>query len=247
MIGIPTNWETCESLETTSCNGGSASQRYLKCFVDLWHRCESQAECENSGHCVDQPWTTIIRSDEHPIDVQFGACFSSGQSLPASRDPYCRASEDRAGIGCRDSSVQTPEECLLLPADRVWRMWMAPAMSKAECRNKSSVLRYGCQLPGTEQHLIWLDDEDCDCRGGVNDYAWEWSQGVWSHGGVSRTLHWREIRSSVQKYQWAPALSFELLQKWLEANEELRLSFAVKSEVICENGLCFLFVGYFGL
>ena len=50
----------------------------------------------------------------------------------------------------------------------------------------------------------------------------------------SRTLHWREIQPVV-KYQWTPSLSFELLQKWLEATEEQRFSFAVKSEVICEN------------
>ena len=233
LIDASTNWETCESVETTSCNGKTTFQRYLKCFVDLWHQCESQEECENSGYCTDRPSTTIIRSDaDHQIDVQFGACFTSGIYTPTIRYAFCPDATDRLVSGCREAYVQSPESCISDPITGTWRTWLTPAMSETECRNKNHG-RYGCQLPLIQHQLLWLDDEDCDCRGGINEYPWEWFQGVWSHG-VSRTLHWREIQPVV-KYQWTPSLSFELLQKWLEATEEQRFSFAVKSEVICEN------------
>ena len=233
MIGVPTNWETCESLETTSCNGEDAFQRYLKCFVDIWRQCESQEDCENSGSCTDREWTTIVRSAEHPIDVQFGACFASGEKALADlRDPHCLISADRPGIGCRERLVESPEGCHAASAEN-WRTWLTPATSEAECRNKNDG-RYGCQLPGPEKSLNWLDDEECSCDGGINDYAWSWSDGVWSNG-VSRTLEWREVQP-IQKYQWTPVLSFELLQTWLEKNEDQRFSFTIKSEVICENG-----------
>ena len=221
LISVPTNWGTCESVGVSSCNGEDPFQRYLKCFVDLWHRCESQEDCENSGHCADRFWTTIVRNAEHPIDVQFGACFTSGEFFTAYRDPYCLVSEDRPGIGCRDRLVGTPEECLT--ALNVWRTWLTPAMSETECRNKN-VSRYGCQQPGIEKHLVWLGDEECDCRGGVSDYAWEWTQGVWRDSGVSRTLHWREVEP-IQKYQWTPALSFELLQNVVGSERRTEIFF----------------------
>ena len=214
-------------------------QRYLKCFVDLWHTCSSQEECESSGHCTDRSWTTTVRSAEYPIDVQFGACFSSGIFF----DPlffkgalFCFDSMDRPGIGCRERSVESPDGCLNFEIvnDRwFWRTWLTPAMSEAECVNKNDA-RYGCQAPGDEKILIWLDDEDCACYGGFNKNAWEWTSGVWNKG-VSRKLEWKEVEP-VEKYQWTPSLSFELLQTWLETNEEQRFSFAVKSEVICEKG-----------
>ena len=235
IISAPTTWETCESVSTESCNGDDAFQRYLNCFVDLWHICENQEECENSGHCSDRESTTIVRSAEHPIDVQFGACFSSGFNVPSLRDPECYTSMDRPGTGCRETVVRDPEDC---PAFGIvnfewwWRTWLLPATTEAECRNKENA-RYGCQQPGPQRNFVWLDDEECACRGGFSDYVWEWSPGVWN-SGTSRNLQWREIEP-VQKYQWTSALSFELLQTWLEANEGQRFSFIVKSEVICEN------------
>ena len=105
-------------------------------------------------------------------------------------------------------------------------------MSEEECVNKDDS-RYGCQLPGTEQTLVWLGDEDCSCGGGVNKYAWEWTPGVWKNG-ASQTLQWKEVQP-VQKYKWAPALSFELLQTWSERNDEQRFANALKSEVVCES------------
>ena len=206
-IGVPTNWETCESLDITSCNGDDTFQQYLKCFVDLWHRCESQEECQNSGHCTDRPWTTTVRSDQHPIDVQFGSCFISGYHLAANLDPYCRSgSTNRPGIGCRDFTVLTEAECPPV-GDETWQAWLTPAMSETECRNQNDG-RYGCQKPEIITNLFWFNEENCDCAGGVNDYAWEWTGGVWNTG-VSRTLHWREVHP-VLKYQWTPAylLSF---------------------------------------
>ena len=211
-------------------------QRYLNCFVDLWHTCTSQEECESSGHCTDRPWTTIVRSTEHPIDVQFGACFSAG-FFEGSH--FCYISADRPGIGCRERFVESSDGCheFEITNDGAlwwWRTWLNPAMSEAECVNQNDG-RYGCQAPGYEKNLIWMDDEDCECYGGFNTYAWEWTGGIWNNGGVSRTLEWKEIEP-VEKYQWTSSLSFELLQTWLETNEEQRFSFAVKSEVICENG-----------
>ena len=211
-------------------------QRYLKCFVDLWHTCTSQEECENSGHCTDRSWTTIIRSDEYPIDVQFGACFSSGVYLLGNEEPFCFISMDRPGIGCRERVVLTPDDCpafVFIDEWRWWKTWLTPAMSESECINKNDA-RFGCQQPSYEQQLSWLDEEECECRGGISEYAWEWLNGVWSNG-ISRRLQWREVEP-VEKYQWTPSLSFERLQSWLEANEEQKFSFAVKSEVICENG-----------
>ena len=216
-------------------------QRYLRCFVDEWQTCATQGDCENSGHCTDRPWTMITRSDEdeYPIDVQIGACFSSGFDASANlRDPFCYLSMDRPGIGCRERAVLSSEDCI--PFEVIggvewwWRTWLTPAMSETECVNKNDA-RFGCQQPGTERQLIWLDEENCDCRGGVSKSAWEWTNGIWINNGVSRSLEWREVES-VEKYQWTPSLSFELLQSWLEANEEQKFSFAVKSEVICENG-----------
>ena len=202
----------------------------MKCFVDKWHPCENQEECENSGHCSDREWTTIVRSDEHPVDVQYGACFSSGFYITFR---HCWNQYDRPGIGCRDPSILVEGDCFDQGGQfRDIRAWLTPATSETECRNKD-LGRYGCQLPDPEDHLVWFDDEQCDCGGGVNDYAWDWSPGVWSNG-VSRALHWQEIKP-VEKYQWIPALSFELLQTWLVAAVEQKFSYVAKSEVICEN------------
>ena len=231
MISVPTTWETCESLPTTSCDGSDAYQRYLKCFVDIWHTCPSQEECERSGHCDDRPWTTMVQSAEHPIEVQFASCFIAGRNTDADLGgASCFISTDRPGIGCRDPS-RGRRGCRDTRNERM--VWLTPAMNEAECIAKSDA-RYGCQLPETERNLIWLFDEACECRGGISKYAWKWTDGVWRNG-VSRTLKWREIQP-VQKYEWAPSLSFELLQTWLEKNEEQRFAFAVKSEVICQNG-----------
>ena len=134
-------------------------------------------------------------------------------------------------------SIQSSDSCPVFEVNDdnnwYWRVWLTPAMSETECVNKNDA-RFGCRLPSFEQQLIWLDEEDCGCKGGVSEYAWKWTSGVWNNNGVSRSLEWREVES-VEKYQWTPSLSFELLQSWLEANEEQRFSFAVKSEVICEN------------
>eukprot|EP00008_Paramoeba_atlantica_P010747 CAMPEP_0201480978 /NCGR_PEP_ID=MMETSP0151_2-20130828/5324_1 /ASSEMBLY_ACC=CAM_ASM_000257 /TAXON_ID=200890 /ORGANISM="Paramoeba atlantica, Strain 621/1 / CCAP 1560/9" /LENGTH=1727 /DNA_ID=CAMNT_0047862983 /DNA_START=164 /DNA_END=5347 /DNA_ORIENTATION=+ len=232
-ISIPATWETCESVETTSCDGSDVFQRYLKCFVDLWHTCTSQEECEGSGHCTDRPWTTLVRSSEHPIDVQFGSCFSAGSLVDGL---FCFISTDRPGIGCRERAVLSSDDC---PAFDIedgrwwWRTWLTPAMSETECVNQNDA-RFGCQPPGPEKNLLWLDDEDCDCYGGFTTNAWEWTDGIWSTG-VPRTLEWKEVKP-IEKYQWTSSLSFELLQTWLEVNEEQRFAFLVKSEVICENG-----------
>ena len=205
----------------------------MKCYVDLWHTCTSREECEGSGQCTDQSWTTIVRSAEHPIDVQFGACFISGFIVQAGLGGiFCFISTDRPGIGCRQHAVLAPDACS--GASFYQYAWLTPAMSEAECVNKNQG-RYGCQMPETESSLVWYDDDECECQGGIPMYRWDWTDGVWSNG-VSRTLQWREIIQPVQKYEWSPSLSFELLQTWLEKNEEQRFSFAVKSEVICENG-----------
>ena len=211
----------------------------MGCFVDLWHTCTSEEECEASGHCSDRSWTTIVRSSEHPIDVQFGSCFSSGFESSAHRDPHCYREMDHPGIGCRENIVLSPDDCpefeVIRGVEWWWRTWLTPAMSEIECVNKNDA-RFGCQLPGVAEHLVWLNEEDCKCHGGLSEYAWEWSNGVWHNGGVSRSLQWRREIDPVEKYQWTPSLSFERLQTWLEANKEQRFFYAMKSEVICENG-----------
>ena len=158
---------------------------------------------------------------------QFGACFNS--------ESHCVISADRPGIGCRERAVLSPEGCPefnIVNEEWIWRAWLTPAMSEEECVNKDDS-RYGCQLPGIEQTLVWLGDEDCSCGGGVNKYAWEWTPGVWKNG-ASQTLQWKEVQP-IQKYKWAPALSFELLQTWSERNDEQRFAYALKSEVVCES------------
>ena len=201
----------------------------------MWHPCPSQEDCEASGHCSDQSWTTIIRSEDPP-EVQYGACFTAGLYFDG---PFCFVGTERPGIGCREADIVSPDDCpeFEVVNDGIrwwWRTWLVPAMSEEECVNQRDG-RYGCQLPGPEKTLMWLKGDDCECFGGYTAYAWEWTTGVWTPSGVSRTLEWKEI-APVEKYQWTPSLSFELLQTWLELNEEQRFSFAVKSEVICENG-----------
>jgi len=237
-IGVSTNWETCESLSTNDCDGSDAYQRYLKCFVDLWRTCNSQEECEAAGHCSDREWTTIVRSEDQPIDVQYGACFSSGFSTASTfiRDPFCYLSMERPGIGCRDPSIISSDDCI--PFEQVttlewwWRAWLTPAMPKEECMNFDDGRR-GCQQPGPVKNLIWLDEEGCTCRGGYTEYAWTWTEGIWKTG-VARPLEWRLVQPIV-KYEWSGALSYELLDTWLKANEEQKFSFTVKSEVFCET------------
>ena len=144
---------------------------------------------------------------------------------------FCFISADRPGVGCREPSISNLEDCF----DSVeTRAWLTPAMNEMECQSQVNG-RYGCQLPETERNLLWFDDDGCQCRGGLSFYAWEWDDGVWSNG-VSRNLRWMESIQPVQKYEWAPSLSFELLETWLVGNEEQKFSFIVKSEVICENG-----------
>ena len=210
----------------------------MKCFVDLWHPCTTQEDCEQSGHCSDREWATIIRSSDPPIEVQFGACFSSGFATSSTflRDAFCFDSMDRPGIGCREREVTSTGNCIPFEAvsgiEWWWRTWLVPALSKAECLNQDDA-RYGCQQPGTIKNLGWLDDEACDCEGGYNEYAWTWTEGVWKTG-VARTLEWRQVEP-VPKYEWISALSYELLDTWLQANEEQKFSYTVKSEVFCET------------
>ena len=197
----------------------------MKCFVDLWHPCTTQEECENSGHCTDRSWTTIVRSEEHPVQVQFGSCFQNkncGADLPPAI-PI---------VGCQLRDVEEPVGCANIDSSTL-QEWLTPAMSEMECVNKNSA-RYGCQLPVTEEQLLWMSDEDCECRSGVSKYAWEWTDGVWTMTGVSQKLQWKEIQP-VQKYEWTTALSIDLLQRWLETNEETKFSYALKSEMICES------------
>ena len=63
-------WATCQQNEVGECSGEPFPQRYLGCYVSRWHVCGTQEECEQSGSCSDRIWTTIVRSEEYPVDVQ---------------------------------------------------------------------------------------------------------------------------------------------------------------------------------
>ena len=50
-------------------------------------------------------------------------------------------------------------------------------------------------------------------KGGVLEYGWNWTQGVWQ-GGRVRTLEWRRAEEKPQ-YVFEPHVSFVLLYQWL--------------------------------
>ena len=35
-------WETCQRNELSDCSGGTEEQKYLGCYISLWHRCPNQ-------------------------------------------------------------------------------------------------------------------------------------------------------------------------------------------------------------
>ena len=141
-------------------------------------------------------------------------------------------------IGCKETEIPTQELCKefeVVNGEWYWRRWLAPAMSKEACVNKE-LGRYGCLFPGEYQHLSWHNDTYCECMGGFPTYAWEWETGKWV-GGQSRPLSWMSARSSSQYEYKSNALSFSLLESWLEDAIEDYFLFDLKSQILCENNV----------
>ena len=112
---------------------------------------------------------------------------------------------------------------------------MTPAMSEEECVSKEFG-RYGCLFPGEYPHLSWHNDTYCECMGGFPTFAWEWETGKWL-GGQARPLSWVSVGSS-SKYEYKEnALSFYLLESWLEEAIEEYFLYDLKSQVLCENNV----------
>jgi len=62
--------------------------------------------------------------------------------------------------------VSDPSNCQNVTGggDWWWSSWVTPATTKDECVNQNTG-RWGCFLPDVRQHLLWLDAEDCECKG----------------------------------------------------------------------------------
>ena len=161
-----------------------------------------------------------------------GACFSSGVNSGGFTFVYCFPNFDRPIIGCRDASVSSPSNCpdfSYVYGYWTWSTWLTPAMTESECRN-SGFGRAGCVTPEQELHLVWVQEEYCDCVGGTWEHAWEWVNGTWI-GGQVRNMSWIKAEN-VSGYEWTDGvMSFDLLEKWLIADVEERLLYPLKSEV----------------
>ena len=141
-------------------------------------------------------------------------------------------------IGCQEVEMTNEDSCKdfeIVGNEWYWRNWLTPAMSEEECVNKKPG-RYGCLLPGDYPHLSWHNDTYCRCVGGFPTYAWEWETGRWV-GGQSRPLSWVSVTSSSQFEYKSNALSFFLLENWLQEAIEDYFLYDLKSQVLCENNI----------
>ena len=138
-------------------------------------------------------------------------------------------------IGCRDLTLDEAE-CLPMEVTEqgywYWRTWLLPAMTEEECLSKERG-RYGCYIPlFSDLHLVWYNDSACECYNGVSMNAWEWSWGEWRGGQVRRME--RVVGSVSSKYEWdTSALSFLVLQEWIDNSVEIQFLYGLKAESLC--------------
>ena len=203
-MSVSTIWSTCGVYDATPnwcvADNFTPQQRYLQCYLDEYRDCRSQEECEATGSCSDFEWATIpiFTNNSQGIVIQYGACILSGyyHLAIANNLPFCSNNLDIAPVGCRDRAVTSREDCPPFAYDPngewMWRAWLEPATTKAECMKKE-LPRYGCLPPGPELHMYFHNASECECKGWQPQHAYQWTDGVWQSGVVRKAM-WTQKR-----------------------------------------------------
>ena len=145
---------------------------------------------------------------------------------------------ERTQVGCQDKSIASEAECtpyVTYPdGSAMWRTWINPAQSKEQCE-ATVVGRSGCRLIGLEDYLVWLDEDNCTCQGGVIEPAFEWYPGVWV-GGQVRRASWTvaEMRPA---YTIENSVSFARVDAVSGFTDNILFSAGVTTDVLCENNV----------
>ena len=230
-------WTDCAQYDVSKgCDHTTDEERqHMQCYVRTVRDCGSQQECESTGWCSDYEWTVITDTGSPPAPPITGACFSSGYRDAGLKRPYCPPQMDRPPIGCRESYITIPEECVfaITPEDDwLWRQWLTPASTKEECRQVSQA-RFGCLFSGNDLHLTWQNSSACMCDGGTPEYAWTWEDGVWV-GGQVRQVSWVQAIPQPQYQIRAGSMSYFLLDQYLIGAYNFAYSLTLISETLCK-------------
>jgi hypothetical protein len=76
------------------------------------------------------------------------------------------------------------------------------------------------------------NETDCECLGGIPEYVYTWTPGVWQTG-TPRPLTWM-TPSEVSTYKWRNSTSFFLLESWVANSVEQDVIAQLKSQLVCE-------------
>jgi hypothetical protein len=167
--------------------------------------------------------------------------------------PYCASSQSQLlydAAGCLWGYYSCPPPVYTNPNPPLyywtnpfpqWLNWQSRAATKDECLN-TTYGRFGCRLPGANQilgidfNVKWMYNEaDCDCLGGIPEYVYTWTPGVWQTG-TPRPLTWM-TPSEVTTYEWQNATSFFLLESWVANSVEQDVIAQLKSQLVCEENV----------
>jgi hypothetical protein len=252
---------TCESLPVSMCNTRDMSYiqwYYLQCGVSDIGPCQTKESCEGvGGTCSDAMWmrtTKYETSDGNTYQNNFynGICTVSG-TIVKSIAPFCQSDRyqllyDASGCLWDYYSCPAPVYTNTTPQLNYWSIpytqymnWQFHAATKEECLN-DDYGRFGCRVPGSNQilkidfNIKWMYNEtDCDCLGGIPEYVYTWTPGVWQTG-TPRPLTWM-TPSEVTTYEWKNATSLFLLESWVVNSVEQDVISQLKSQLVCEENV----------
>jgi len=259
-LGAPTSYHRCSDYALDECDWGRAGdfsvldpiKSALECYVDSYGPCPDRESCETTGKCSDYEWhTTIYRDIPAPqVNRLAGVCMNSGYHEREFLEgyPWCWSNDVKAPIGCYPYyfpffTITEPEctdEIITPDSHLLHQRWMSPATTEEECL-ADEIGRKGCLLPSTTYEgnvawLLWLNEDDCECRGGQFRNGYTWSPGRW-RGGRVIPLEWRQFEAQ-REYEWRDdALDLLALENAVIQGLEEQFLYNVKSETLCTSNL----------
>lgn len=233
-------FESCESQSVGSCTTGlsAIAQALLRCYVNHWDTCDSEAECTAAGgDCDDWDLQNWHRAacwsdlDSARTDAAcLGVCVLPYDTSKGSGGwPFCDVSTGGdstvawSRVGCVYYDIPNDESC-----SAAGGVWHTRAFDREACHAHGS----GCRERGVWE-LSHKSAHECDaCEGQVEPF-YTWRAGRWVTSTM-QPLQWRE-RAFTSINRWQPTLNHTKLWRAAERATAHVIAQGVRSAMQCEK------------